>query len=214
MRGEKAQAATDGIREMIMECQTKGPPGAERSYFRLFLVRFSDDAKIDPNCDMKPVRQIDPDLIQIRGDGQRTNITAALRLAFDRLKPYMEGLQSHPERDQHPLPLVLLFSDGQHNVGEPPYTAASAIKDLSLGGDHVVIACAGVSIGEDRPDEATLSAIASGECYVHISGADALSTFIATVGSSGVSSAKDISDLIKREVEENGEDENEDEATR
>jgi len=35
MAQEKARAATEGIREMIMECQSRGPGGPERSYFKL-----------------------------------------------------------------------------------------------------------------------------------------------------------------------------------
>lgn len=207
MRGEKARAATEGIREMIMECQTKGPPGVERSYFTLLLIRFSEVAEIYPNCDMTPVRQIDPELVELHGEGQRTNITAALQLALDRLRPYMEGLNDHPERNEHPLPLLILFSDGEHNVGGPPENVASEIRDLALDDDHIVIACAGISVGEGQPDEVTLRAIASDECYVHISAADALAGFIATVGSSGASSAAEVSDLIKRELMENEEGE-------
>jgi uncharacterized protein YegL len=69
MQGEKAQAATNGIREMIMECQSRGPTGPERSYFKLLLVRFDSTATVDPQGDLTPVRKIDPDQIEIKGDG-------------------------------------------------------------------------------------------------------------------------------------------------
>jgi uncharacterized protein YegL len=197
MAGEKARAATNGIREMIMECQSRGPAGPERSYFKFLLVRFGTNAAIDPSCDLAPVRKIDPDHVSIAGDGGSTNITEALRIALDRLQPYMQTLQEHPERAEHPIPLVILFSDGQHNEGPAPQPVAEQIKRLSLDGEPVVIAAAGVSIGGDRPDEKTLREIASPECYVDIKDAQVLSRFIASVGSSGASRARDVAAVIK-----------------
>ena len=126
---------------------------------------------IDPLCDMTPVRSIDPDLVSIDGGGGQTDITAALELALMRLKPYVDGLQRHAELGEHPLPLVLLFSDGEHNVGSGPELVASEIKGLNLNGEPVVIAVAGVSVGSKQPDERTLREIASPECYVHITNA-------------------------------------------
>lgn len=197
MAGEKAKAATDGIREMIMECQSRGPTGPERSYFKLLLIRFGSAAAVDPQADLTPVRKIDPDQLEIRGDGGQTNITAALQLALDRLGPYMQSLQDHPERAEHPVPIVIVFSDGEHNVGPGPQSVAEQIRQLNVDGDAVVIAAAGVSVGGGQPDEKTLGAIASSECYVHVTNAQVLSRFISSVGSSGVSSAKDVATLIK-----------------
>ena len=117
---------------------------------------------------MTPVRRIDPDRISIDGRGGQTDITAALELTLMRLKPYMQALQQHPERAEHPLPLVLLFSDGEHNIGTGPQSVAEEIKGLNLDGEPVVIAVAGVSVGKEHPDERTLREIASPECYVHI----------------------------------------------
>ena len=105
MAQQKAQAATEGIREMIMECQSRGPGGPDRSYFKLLLIRFGDEAVIDPLCDMTPMRMIDPDQVEIDGRGGDTDITGALELALIRLRLYMQGLQHHPERAEHPLPL-------------------------------------------------------------------------------------------------------------
>jgi uncharacterized protein YegL len=198
MARQKAQAATEGIREMIMECQSRGPGGPERSYFKLLLIRFSDEAVIDPLCDMAPIRMIDPDQLEIDGRGGETDITGALELALIRLSVYMQGLQRHPERAEHPLPLVLLFSDGAHNLGSGPQPVADEIKRLSLDGEPVVIAVAGVSVGSARPDEKTLREIASPDCYVHITNAQALSAFISSVGSSGVSRASDVATVIRQ----------------
>jgi len=195
---QKAQAATQGIREMIMECQARGPEGPDRSYFKLLLIRFDEEAVIDPMCDMTPVRKIDPDLVGINGKGGRTDITGALELALMRLKPYMETLQQHPERAEHPLPLVLVFSDGEHNVGSGPQQVATDIKTLNLDGEPVVIAAAGVSIGHAQAHEQTLREIASPDCYVHITNAQALAGFISSVGSSGVSRAREVAQVLKQ----------------
>jgi uncharacterized protein YegL len=198
MAGEKAQAATQGIREMLMECQSRGPEGPDRSYFKLLLIRFDHEAVIDVSCAMTPVRRIDPDRVSIDGRGGKTDITAALELTLMRLKPYMQALQQHPERAEHPLPLVLLFSDGEHNVGSGPKPVAREIKALNLDGDPVVVAVAGVSVGGDHPDEQTLCDIASPECYVHIDKSQLLASFIASVGSSGASRAADVARVIKQ----------------
>ena len=192
MAGEKAQAATQGIREMLMECQSRGPGGPDRSYFKLLLIRFDHEAVVDLMCAMTPVRKIDPDRVSIDGRGGQTDITAALELTLMRLKPYMQALQQHPERAEHPMPLVILFSDGEHNVGSGPQPVAEEIKRLSLDGDPVVIGVAGVSVGDDHPDEKMLREIASPECYVHIDNTQSLAVFIASVGSSGASRAVDV----------------------
>jgi hypothetical protein len=93
---------------------------------------------------------------------------------------------------------VLLFSDGEHNVGSGPELVAAEIKGLNLDGEPVVIAVAGVSAGAEQPDENTLRQIASPECYVHITSAPSLAVFIASVGSSGASRAADVAKLIQR----------------
>ena len=198
MAGEKAQAATQGVQEMVMECQARGPAGPDRSYFKVLLIRFGDTAVVDSQCDMTPVRKIDPNQIQIMGDGGQTNITEALEIRRDRLRTYLQELESHPERSEHPIPLVMLFSDGAHNKGGAPQPVAEEIKQLTLDGEPVVIAAAGVSVGREQPDERTLRAIACAECYVPITNAQALTQFISSVGSSGVSRAKDVAQVIKQ----------------
>jgi uncharacterized protein YegL len=195
MAGEKARAATDGVREMIMECQARGPAGPERSYFKLVLIRFDNTATLD--YDMVPVREIDPDDVTIAGDGDMTNITDALQKTLEGLDSYIQALKDHPERAEHPLPLVLLFSDGEHNVGDSPVPIADQIKKLALDGDPVIIATAGVSVGNEKPDGRTLRAIASPGCYVHIASAQALTEFISSVGSSGASRPEEVTRLLQ-----------------
>ena len=197
MAGPKAQAATEGIQEMLLECQATGPRGADRSYFRLVLIRFGSKAELEPQCNMTPVRQIDAASITIRGDGGGTNITEALDLAYRGLEQYMrEVVEPHPERTEHPLPLVLLFSDGHNGFGNPEPIAAR-IKQLNVDGDPITIACAGVSTDDaDRPDEELLKRIASAECYLDIDDAQVLSAFLAEAGSSGVSSPAEVAEVI------------------
>ncbi len=199
MAGPKADAATAGIREMLLRCQTTGPRGPERSYFRLVLIRFGSTAAVDPGCNMTPVRKIDADSISIVGDGGVTDMTAALQLAYGSLQSYMTDLQTHAEREEHPLPLVLLFSDGFHNGPGDPARVAQQIKSFALGGDSVTIAAAGVATdASDKPDEKLLRKIASPDCYVHIERVQALSEFLAEVGSSGASSPAEVAQIVER----------------
>jgi uncharacterized protein YegL len=199
MIGPKAKAATAGIREMLLRCQTTGPREPDRSYFGFVLIRFGNTAEIDPRCNFTPVRKIDADTIEILGDGGGTNITEALELTYSGTERYLrEVVQPHPERADYPLPLVLLFSDGHNGYGKPE-PVAQKIKQLSIDGEPVVIACAGVSTDEScKPDEALLRSIASPECYVHIDNARVLSAFLAEVGSSGASSPQEVARVMQR----------------
>lgn len=200
MAGEKAEAATGGIREMLLRCQTTGPRGPDRSYFRLVLIRFGTTSAVDERCNMTPVRQIDADSISIVGDGGGTNMTEALQLAYDGLQRYMgEIVESHAEKAEHPLPLVLLFSDGYHNGTGDPADVADKIKSLAIGSDPVTIAAAGVATdASELPDEQLLRRISSPGCYFHISDARALSQFLAEVGSSGASSPGEVAKVVER----------------
>ncbi len=205
MNGVKAEAATDGIRDLLMHLQTTGPKGRDRSYFQFLLIQFDSNPTVFPNCDMVPVRSIDAADIEICGDGGMTNITGALELAYVRLKPYMDELQSHPECDEHPIPLVLLFSDGQHNLRRfdaPPGEVAGEIKKLGLGGLPVNVATIGISIDGDSADNKMLESIASPNCFVEIEDADRLRRLIAEVASAGLSRTKDIARLMCKRAED------------
>src|SRR5262249_45180841 len=92
----------------------------------------------------------------------------------------------------HPLPLILLFSDGKHNVGPSPLTVAEQIKALTLDGEGPLIATAGIRYGDEEPDEQTLRKIASSpECYVRADNLETLRVFLAKGGSSGASRPED-----------------------
>ena len=204
MEGPKADAATEGIQEMLVECQSTGPAGADRSYFRFLLITFDSEARVDPNCQMTPVRLIDPSMVRVTGDGGKTNITNALELALEHLRPYVDELKTHPELNEHPVPLVLLFSDGQHNdrLAPPPGELAGELRKLTVDGLPVVVACAGVSVDGDRSDDETLKRIASPECFVPVERVEVLTQFLASVASSGFSRVEDVAGLINDEMRE------------
>ncbi|MBI1315215.1 hypothetical protein GC176_28340 [bacterium] len=193
MRGAKAEAATRGIREMLMKCQMKGPPGRDRSYFRFVLIQFGSHAAIDEASYMKPVREIDPDSIEIRGDGGGTNITEALEKVCAGLERYLhEVVEPHPERDRYPMPVVLLFSDG-HNGGSCPLGVADRIRSLHIDGDHVLIAAASVAVaGSVPPDGNLLREIATPGCCISVDQPELLSEFLVQVGSSAAVSAQEL----------------------
>lgn len=198
MSGEKAVVATNGIRELLLNCQTRGPRGAERSYFRLSVIKFSDSARLE-SCHMTPVRQIDPESIKIAGDGFGTNMTAALNLAYEGLKRYLsEFVAEHLEREQHPVPLVVVFSDGRNNRGWP-VPVAKKIKNLRIDDDPVVIAAAGICRTLiDKLGQRQLRKIASPGCYLQIEDVRMLGHFLAEVGSCGASSPSDVAAVIER----------------
>lgn len=197
MRGPKAAAATAGIREMLLRCQTTGPRGADYSFFRLALIQFGDNAHT--LIDGRPVREIDPDALLLSGNSGGTNITEALEQAYSGLRKYMQQvIDPHPQRDRHPVPLVLLFSDGHNGYGKPT-PVSQKIKALNIDGEPVLVVCAGVATVEtDEPDEQLLREIASPECYLHIDNAQMLSAFLAEVGSSGASSPTEVAAAMHR----------------
>jgi uncharacterized protein YegL len=199
MRGRKAEAATRGLREMLLNCQMKGPRGQDRSYYRFVLIRFGSHAELDKSCYLKPVREIDPNTIEIRGDGGGTNITEALELAYRGLSRFVkEMIEPHPERERYPLPLVLLFSDG-HNGGHCPLGIAEQIKELNVDGDPVLIAAASVWVDDSMPPDGNLlREIATPGCYVDIDRPESLTEFLSATGSSGASSPAELARLMEK----------------
>ncbi len=171
-----------------------GPAGADRSYFQFVMIRFSATAEMDESCSFKPVRHIDPKSVSLTGDGGATDITAALEAAYSGLEPYVRRIEEHPERNVYPVPLVLLFSDGQHNGHQPPEPVATRIKSLTIGGAPVLIATAAVATDPcDEPDIELLQKIASSPaCCVRVENSRQLSEFLASVGSCVPSSVRDL----------------------
>lgn len=197
MRGPKAEAATNGIREMLMQCQSRGPRGRGRSYFQFVLIKFGDKAEVVPHCNMTPVRHIDPESVSVVGDGRGTNLTAAVELVCDGLERYLhEVVRPHPERSKYPLPIVIVFSDGRNGYGRPE-PSIEHLKSLRLDGESIPIAVAGVSVNAtDKLDEGLLKSLASPDCYLPINKAGQLRRFISSVGSSAASSQSEVAHVV------------------
>ena len=174
------------------------------NHFLFTLITFDHRAQVDERCNVTPVRQIDPRGIEIRGDGGSTDIRLALNVAHEGLRRYLsQVVEPHPERSEHPVPLLLLFSDGQHNGPERPEEVADQIKHLRIDEDPVVIACAGVAIDDyDEPDEELLQRIASPGCYVRVENVRHLSAFLAEIGSRGYSTAPEVAMGIQGLIED------------
>lgn len=110
-------------------------------------------------------------------------------------KYIVEVVDRHPERDRHPLPVVLLFSDG-HNGGSCPLGVADQIRSLNIDGDTVTIAAASVHVeGSMPPDGNLLRQIASPGCYVNVDKAELLTEFLARIGSSTAMSSQELAGI-------------------
>ncbi|QDV85404.1 vWA domain-containing protein [Planctomycetes bacterium TBK1r] len=198
MYGPKAEAAVEGIENMIIECQTKG---REQSLYRVLLIVFADKATIHSECKRTPVMEIDTDKISFRGDGGGTNMRAALRLAHSQISEYLDEISNHPQKSKHPLPLVIFFSDGRNGYQDPK-PAAKALKALTYDSLPILIFTAGVAVGDnDRPDEEMLKSIASTHnghpLYVPVQDVSVLAHFLADAGSSAASTAAEAFDILR-----------------
>ena len=178
-----------------MEAQTLGTPGSERNYFNFTLFEFSEDATLVQPFDAMPVRHIDPDDYRLQPNGSMTNITSVLEAVRDRVKAVIETIRQHPNRKDHPLPLVILVTDGCHNSGPPPEAVAEEIKSMEVDGDHVTLAVAGVTVGNSDLDEPMMHRIASDGCYMRVEDVNKLRQFLAVVGSSSGGPHREIQDL-------------------
>ena len=202
MQGEKAEAASKGIENMILQCQIAS---GEQSNFRVLLIVFATEPYIHPQCRRTPVLEIDTDRIILRGEGGQTNMPEAFRLARQQIEEYLAEISDHPQQSKHPIPLVLIFSDGHNNpkFGDP-VTEASVLKELRYDSLPILIVTAGVAVDEeDVPDENLLKAIATKTdegvpLYVPIQRADVLSIFLANTGSSAASTAGELHQIIRR----------------
>lgn len=205
MEGPKAKAAVVGVRQMINECQSRS--GGELSLYRVLLILFGNEAKIYPNCERTPVLEIDSEEITFHGDGGGTNLRAALELAYEQISEYLAEIADHPQKNKHPLPLVILYSDGHNgnNFGRPK-AAADKLKELTYDSESILIVTAGVAINAGKqPDVKTLKAIASSyegtPLYVPIQKANSLSCLLAAAGSSAASTAGELYDVIRGYLE-------------
>jgi hypothetical protein len=94
----------------------------------------------------------------------------ALEFAYAGLSRYVsEVLEPHPEKSSHPLPVVILFSDGLNETSDPA-PAAKQIRELSVDGIPVPLVAVGVSAKDSEPaNEDLLRSLACPEYYLPIS---------------------------------------------
>ena len=127
MEGEKAEQASKASQELIRELARP----ENKDGFYVAVIDFSEQADIIHSLRKATgldgaVRQIEP--------FQFTNITDGLIKALSILK---NAQKSRDESFQYLRPVVLLFSDGMHNVGIEPNSAADDIKQIA---DFVTVA--------------------------------------------------------------------------
>jgi len=162
MCGEKARAADDAGYELIQELAAPG----NKDHFHVAVVDFDDDAQILASVTKATalaggMKKLSP--------GGATNITDGLEKAAELVSGFVAPDGLTPLR-----PIVLLFSDGEHNVGDGPDEVAKRLKSKA---DLVTVA-----FGEDA-DETLLKRIATSPQHFYRckSGAQ-LRQFFATVG--------------------------------
>jgi hypothetical protein len=170
MAGRKAELTTDVIRELILSFQARGPRGLERSYYRLVLITWGAEAELYPGCDMAPVRQVDIADVFVRGEAGTSNMAKALEFAYAGLSKYLaEVVEPHPERSAHPLPVVIIFSDGLDETSDPA-PIARQIRELSVDEIAVPLVTVGVSAEDSEPaNEELLRSLVCSEYYLRIS---------------------------------------------
>ena len=196
MRGEKAQAAVDGIKEMILECQGQTTSVGGISIHKITLLQFGDSTSVMCGCDDKWAGDIDSDTISLAANEGSTNITSALEEAYRRLVPFCEMANNRKDKSKHPIPLVILFSDGKHNAaGTRPKEIADKIKSLNVDGQPVAIAAMGIHHGSDNPDVSGLSEIASTDLYATVSDLNKLTAQISKLGS--YTGNQELADIMK-----------------
>ena len=80
-----------------------------------------------------------------------------------------EVVEPHSERSSHPLPAVILFSDGLNETSDPA-PVAKQIRELSLDGVTVPLIAVGVSSEDSEPaNEDLLRSLVCPEYYLPIS---------------------------------------------
>lgn len=220
MAGRKAELTTDAIRELILGFQTRGPRGPERSYYRLVLITWGAEAELYPECNMAPVRQVDIADVFVRGDAGASNMAKALEFACAGLSKYLaEVVERHPERSAHPLPVVIIFSDGLDETSDP-VPIAKQIRELSVDGIAVPLVTVGVSAEDSEPaNEELLRSLVCPEYYLPIAdsrrvfcpfGDDPLATLGTTSGKFRPTSPDEKAAVLRRIMEmraQHGEDE-------
>lgn len=167
MAGEKSKAASAASTDLVAELALP----ANKDGFHVSVIDFSSSAKVaHTKC---AATALTSSLHRLDGGpfGGNTNITAALKLATDLV-----------DFDQHSTtpgvrwlrPAVLLFSDGQHNVGAGPEAVADELKKKA---DVVTIA-----FGSDAAESELRRLATSPQHFYRCTSGAELRKFLAAVG--------------------------------
>ncbi len=92
-----------------------------RDAFDVVIIQYADRAGM--KLTQKPTSQVRPEEVDLTAGGY-TNITAGLEMAY-------AEIQKAPAGPEWNRTMVLLMSDGQHNVGTPPLHAATELKKVA-----------------------------------------------------------------------------------
>lgn len=166
MKGEKADHASRACIELIQELAS--PDNKEGFY--VAVIDFNSVAKLQLNWNKAS------DLKELLGDiciNNSTNIGAGLRKAEKLLEVGVTGILDIDDVS-FLRPVIILFSDGEHNVGVDPRKIAPRVKAKS----DVVTICFGNDADEDLMREI---ATTPQHCYKCNSGKE-LRAFLASVG--------------------------------
>lgn len=167
MAGEKSKAASAASADLVSELALP----ANKDGFYVSVIDFSSAAKVvHTKCAAKTLTT---DLQRLGGSifGGSTNITAAMQLAAELI---MADENSATTGVRWLRPAVLLFSDGQHNVGPGPDAVADELKKKA---DVVTIA-----FGNDAAEGELRRLATSPQHFYRCSNGAELRKFLAAVG--------------------------------
>lgn len=167
MAGEKSKAASAASADLVSELALP----ANKDGFYVSVIDFSSAAKVvHTKC---AATTLTTDLHRLGGSifGGCTNITAAMRLAADLI---LADENSATPGVRWLRPAVLLFSDGQHNVGPGPDAVADELKKKA---DVVTIA-----FGNDAAESELRRLATSPQHFYRCSNGAELRKFLAAVG--------------------------------
>lgn len=167
MRGQKAREASAAMNDLTAELADP----VNKDGFNVAVVEFSDDSKVvhKPEKASKLNGKIPP--LSVGFFGGATNIAAGLEDAITLL----QNTRGRTEREVTYLkPVVILFSDGCHNEGPHPNSAADRLKQLA---DVVTVA-----FGTDADEQLLRSLATSSQHFYRCSSGRELRNFLAAVG--------------------------------
>ena len=167
MKGQKATDASDASLDLIEELAQP----SNKDGFNIAIVDFSGNSKVIHQLEKATVLsgKVTPLSVGFFGDG--TNITSGLE---DALTILDKILNQEKEGISYLRPVVILFTDGCHNVGPPPYEVANQLKQKA---DLVTVA-----FGDDADEPFMRDLASTSQHFYRCSSGRELRSFLAAVG--------------------------------